>query len=480
MEKTKKTIQIPSEYRRLFDNDWREVAVYGGRYSLKSHTVARFLLIRSRMEKTRVACFREFQSSIAESSHQLLSDLIKQYELTDFEVTDNSIVNRFTGSDFLFKGLWNNEQSIKSIEGIDIAWVEEAQTVSKESLEVLTPTVRKPGSKIIYTYNRLLENDPVHVRLVVEGRPNTLVINVNYDIAEKYGWLPQVIKDEIEDDKLHRPVLYKQKWLGEPYISPNDLISEESLIKCLSKEPNSQQGRVIIGVDTGHDIYYTMMNKEGIFYHGYCQSVADAPDKQNYDPYNELERRLIEYPRSILVADQGGDLIGIRKLQEKYKGRVFLCWSNKESKSQQLTKWGDDDEFGKVSIDRNRVVQMIVDYIKEQRVVFNGTKSDWQPFFEHAMNIYRVKEITGKDENDPQYGWRWIWKRKGADHWFFSLVYAWIGFDKFGQDLAQIISKDKFMGNIAVASDAQGNIAAKQVGARIIKNEIQRGEYLDF
>ncbi len=211
-----KTIEIPSEFKRLFDRDWREAAVYGGRFSLKSHTVARLLLIRARQEKTRVACFREFQSSIAESSHQLLKDLIKQYELNDFEVTDNSIINRLNGSDFLFKGLWNNEQSIKSIEGIDIAWVEEAQAVSKSSIEVLTPTVRKEGSQIIYTYNRLLEDDPVHQRLVIEGRPNTLVINVNYDIAIKYGLMPESVRLEIEDDKAKRPNIFKHKWLGEP------------------------------------------------------------------------------------------------------------------------------------------------------------------------------------------------------------------------------------------------------------------------
>lgn len=457
-----KVIEIPSEYRELFSDWWREAAVYGGRYSLKSHTVARFLLIRARMAKTRIACFREFQSSIAESSHQLLSDLIKQYELSDFEVTNNSIINRLTGSDFLFKGLYQNEQSIKSIEGIDIAWVEEAQTVSKESLEVLTPTVRKPGSKIIYTYNRLLENDPVHERLVIEGRPNTLIINVNYDIAEKYGWLPDVVKNEIEDDKLKRPVLYKQKWLGQPYISPNDLIHEDSLVKCLSNEPNSQQGRIIIGVDTGHDIYYTMMNKEGVFYHGYCQSVAEA-NKENYDPYNEIERRLVEYPRSILIADQGGDLIGIRKLQAKYPGRVFLCWFVKETKNRQLIRWGEDEEFGKVLVDRNRVIQMAVDEIKEQRMTFNGTKKDWKPFFDHALNIYRVKEISGQDENDPQYGWRWVWKRKGPDHFFLSFIYALIGFDRFQDDLAQIVGKKNMFDGIP-----QGQFADK---GKVIRGE---------
>jgi len=129
----KQIIKIPIEYKPLFDDDWREAAVYGGRYSLKSHTVARYLIIKAREKKTRVACFREFQASIAESSHQLLSELITKYKLTDFKVTNNSIINTINGSDFIFKGLWNNEQSIKSIEGIDIAWVEEAQTVSKKA-----------------------------------------------------------------------------------------------------------------------------------------------------------------------------------------------------------------------------------------------------------------------------------------------------------------------------------------------------------
>jgi len=216
MENQLKTIEIPMEYKRLFDKDWREAAVYGGRFSLKSHTVARALLIRARQEKTRVACFREFQNSISESSHQLLSDLINKYELKDFEITDKSIVNKINGSDFLFKGLHRNEQSIKSIEGINIAWVEEAQTVSKSSLEVLTPTIREEGSQIIYTYNRLLELDPVHERLVIEGRPNTLIINQNYDVAIKYGWMPDTVRLEMEDDKEKRPGLYKHKWMGEP------------------------------------------------------------------------------------------------------------------------------------------------------------------------------------------------------------------------------------------------------------------------
>jgi phage terminase large subunit len=246
MQKT--IIDIPEEYKELFDNWWRESAIYGGRYSLKSHTVARFLLIKARMEKTRIACFREFQSSIADSSYQLLKNLIEQYEFTDFELTNNSIINKINGSDFIFKGLWNNEQSIKSIEGIDIAWVEEAQTVSSISLEILTPTVRKANSKIIYTYNRLMEDDPVHQRLVIEGRPNTLIINVNYDIAEKYGMMPEVIKLEIEDDKINRPALYRHKWLGQPNSLEKKIYKDWKIIDEIPHEARLER----YGLDFGY------------------------------------------------------------------------------------------------------------------------------------------------------------------------------------------------------------------------------------
>lgn len=254
------TIEIPPEYKRLFDDDWREAAIYGGRGSLKSHTVARFFLIRARQAQYRFGCFREYQNSIAESSHQLLADLIDKYKLTEFKVTDNSIVNNVTGSDFLFKGLHHNEQSVKSIEGLDYAWVEEAQTVSANSIDVLVPTVRKPGSKIIYTYNRLKTEDPVHKRLVIEGRPNTLVINVNYDVAVKYGLFPEVLRAEMEDDRERRPNLYRHKWLGEPNNLEGRVYKDWAII---DEVPHEAQ-LVRRGLDFGYsvdpaaivDVYY--------------------------------------------------------------------------------------------------------------------------------------------------------------------------------------------------------------------------------
>lgn len=262
-------------------------------------------------------------------------------------------------------------------------------------------------------------------------------------------WIPLWINPAIPASKIAEykrtktPEYFYNFVAGLPYVNASDKLSESALVKCLLKEPNSQNGRIIIGLDSGHNLHYVMMNKEGVFYHGYCPSVAEMPtDRQaTYDPYDEIRARLKDYPRSILVADQGGDLIGIRKLQAEFIGRVFLCWFTKETKTKELMRWGVDDEYGKVLADRNRMMQFAVDYVNEQRIGFNGTKEDWQKFFEHALNIYRVKEIIGESD-DPQYGWRYVWKRKGPDHLWLALIYALIGFEKFQDDLATIVSKN--------------------------------------
>jgi len=291
-----KTIEIPNEFKRLFDPDWREAAVYGGRYSLKSHSVARFLLIRAREKKTRVACFREFQNSIAESSYQLLADLIRQFDLVDFSLTSSSIVNTVNGSDFIFKGLWNNEQSIKSIEGIDIAWVEEAQTVSEKSLEVLTPTIRKDKSQIVYTYNRLLEEDPVHNRLVLQGRPNTLVINVNYDIALKYGMMPEVIRLEMEDDKEKRPGLYKHKWLGEPHSQERKIYKDWQTIDEIPHEARLERYGLDFGYTNDPSTLVAVYRYNG----GY---IVDQIAFQKGLSNKQIADIILNQPKALVVAD---------------------------------------------------------------------------------------------------------------------------------------------------------------------------------
>lgn len=257
-------IQIPSEYARLLDRDWRTMLIYGGRYSLKSHTVARALLIRALNEKTRILAARELQTSIADSSHKLLSDLIAEYGWTDFLVQRDTIINTQNGSEFIFKGLRNNTQNIKSLEGIDIAWVDEAQMISKNSIDVLTPTIRKPGSQIIWTMNRLNELDPVYAEYALKPRDDTIVLNVNYDVAEKYGWVPKVIMDEIEYDKENNPELYSHKWLGLPMNQVDNAIIARDAVLAAMQRNVEPEGAIEIGCDVarmGNDRTEIVMRK---------------------------------------------------------------------------------------------------------------------------------------------------------------------------------------------------------------------------
>jgi phage terminase large subunit len=257
----KVTIQIPIEYRPLFESWWRNALIEGGRYSLKSHTIARYLLIEARRTKTRILCGREFQNSIADSSHQLLADLIEQFGFSDFVVTRDSIVNNQTGSDFLFRGIRHNSQSIKSIEGVDIFWGEESQAFSKESIDIITPTIRKPGSRLIWTMNRTLELDPIYEMLAMHPRDDTLHLKINYDVAEKHGWLPSEIKKEIEHDKTNNPEVYQHKWLGQPISqAEQSVISRTATMEAMRREV-ADDGAVEVGVDVAR-----MGNDRSVFY----------------------------------------------------------------------------------------------------------------------------------------------------------------------------------------------------------------------
>lgn len=271
-------------------------------------------------------------------------------------------------------------------------------------------------------------------------------------------WLnPLVSAAKIAEYKRTKSKEYFENFVaGLPYINSTNMLTRQILESNLIDKVNQQEGRIIIGVDTGHNIHYTIANKDGIFFHGYCKSVAEMDFKEGYDPYEELDKLMIKFPRAVMIADQGGDLIGIRKLQAKYKGRAYLCWFTKPTKNQELIRWIDEEDgktVNKVLVDRNRMIQMVVDEWREQRFPIYGKLEDWQPFFEHCLNIYRVKEIEGQDENDPQYNWKWVWKRKGPDHWALATVYARVGLDRFGMDLARIISKNGALAGVPRAGN---------------------------
>lgn len=244
-------VKIATEFSRLFAKTWRHAVIEGGRYSLKSHTAARVVLLRCRKEKVRVVCLRQFQKNIGDSSYQLLLDLIEGYGFTEFRWTADEIINTATGSSVIFKGLDRNvESTIKSLEGVDLVWIDEAQTITQKSIRILVPTVRKPGSQLIWTLNRLTDLDPVIAYFVTDPpREDVWHLEVDYHVAEKNGWLSEEIAREIEYSRVNHPEDYAHDYLGKALNqSDKSILSVSRVLAAMNREVDDD-GAVEVGVD---------------------------------------------------------------------------------------------------------------------------------------------------------------------------------------------------------------------------------------
>ena len=171
--------QFPTKTKFLF-KPCRYKVLFGGRGSGKSWAMARALLLLATQKTLRVLCVREVQNSIAESVHKLLSQQIEILGLQQFfEIQNTTIFSRINGSEFIFEGIKHNVTKIKSMEGIDICWAEEAEAISDMSWDVLIPTIRKSGSEIWISFNPKFEDDPTYQRFVFNPPTNSAVVKMN-------------------------------------------------------------------------------------------------------------------------------------------------------------------------------------------------------------------------------------------------------------------------------------------------------------
>lgn len=187
-------VKFPEKLKFLLTTKARYPGAKGGRGSAKSWSVAKALLIIGTTRKVRILCAREVKKSIKQSVHKLLKDQIDALGIGKFyTVLDNEIRGR-NGSEFSFCGLSDHTaDSIKSYEGVDICWVEEAQTISRRSWKILIPTIRKEGSQIFITFNPELETDETFERFITNAPEGTQIVEMNYS---DNPWFPDVLEAE--------------------------------------------------------------------------------------------------------------------------------------------------------------------------------------------------------------------------------------------------------------------------------------------
>jgi phage terminase large subunit len=204
---------FPEKLRFLF-NAARYKCIYGGRGSGKSWGIARALLIMGASRPLRILCTREIQKSIQQSVHQLLNDQIGELGLSNFYQVLQTEIRGKNGTEFYFSGLSNETStSLKSFEGVDIVWCEEAQTISKRSWDILIPTIRKEGSEIWITYNPELESDETHQRFVINPPPDCVTVKMDY---HDNPWFPKTLEQERQHAKeTMRAEDYAHIWEGQ-------------------------------------------------------------------------------------------------------------------------------------------------------------------------------------------------------------------------------------------------------------------------
>ena len=160
------TIQLPEKAYRILTTKARFIVLVGGRSSAKSESIVRLCLIKSRTEAADVLCGREFQNSIDDSVHKLLKGLINKLEVKGFDITDKKI-DCITGGGFRFRGFARNSEAVKSAQNFKYSWIEEAQSLSQQSIDDLLPTIRAEGSKLFFSANPQSSADPFSKRFIV-------------------------------------------------------------------------------------------------------------------------------------------------------------------------------------------------------------------------------------------------------------------------------------------------------------------------
>lgn len=238
-------VQIPAAFRDLFDPQYRDYAYFGGRGGAKSHSIAGALVIQAAASPLRVVCAREIQESLRDSVKQLIEDKISDYGLEDHFESLRDETRAKNGGRFVYKGMWRNPDALKSLEGADVFWGEEANRFSARSIRLIRPTMRKPGSRMVWSWNPEFDHDPVDFlfRGPAGPPPNSLVREVSWRDNPWFGDTP--LMAEMENDYRVDPAMAEHVWGGQ-YVSAVDgayyaeqlaAVRREGRVTALARDP---------------------------------------------------------------------------------------------------------------------------------------------------------------------------------------------------------------------------------------------------
>jgi phage terminase large subunit len=257
-------LQLPRKARdTLYPlNKARYRVLYGGRDGAKSWSIARGLLGRGYGQTERILCVREVQKSIAESVHQLLKDQISDLGLNDFYDVQQNYIRGANGTQIAFHGLsGQTASSIKSFEGTTICWVEEAQTISKRSWDLLEPTIRAPGSEIWMSFNPEMDTDETYKRFVLNPPSDAIVTKINWD---DNPWRSTVLDAARERMQIESPEDYAHIYGGEcrPAVDGAIYYREVSALRSggrLANVPYDPMLKVHVVVDLGFNDFMSLL-----------------------------------------------------------------------------------------------------------------------------------------------------------------------------------------------------------------------------
>ena len=347
-------IKIARPFLPLISVKKRIKFFYGGRGGGKSYAFADALLLLGLQKKLLIACVREIQESIKDSVHRLLADRISFYGLDEFDVKENEIINRVNGTRFIFKGLRNQDvQKIKSLEGVDIVWIEEAQVITKKSWEILAPTIRKDGSEIWISMNREEENDPLWVAVAANPDERTLLQKVNfYDNPFCPGELKKQAFDCMQKSKAD----YLHIWEGEPLSQgAHKLIDSVKAREAMRPKIKETTSPLVIGLDVARfgDDATVFCFRRG----RKCLKFDVYRNLDNVEVANVATNMIETYHPTKVFVDVGGvgggvyDILKDRGFKEVVRGVNFgekaindERYANKRAEMwDKIREWLDDD-----------------------------------------------------------------------------------------------------------------------------------------